>query len=191
MKIVGVGAGPGLLTEEAIKTIENATLIYGSPRSIELVKRYIGSGSVVKVIEDYKALRSLPNEAVVLSTGDPLLGGLGYLKGEIVPGISSMQLACARLKVSLLKVVPVTFHGRKTDPELVAAEISRGKSVFILTDESTDMNGLCGYLERKGLATDVAVLTDLGYPEEKIIIADTSHPPRTPGLSCVIIGHIR
>ena len=50
--------------------------------------------------------------AVVLSTGDPMLSGLGYLEGQVIPGISSMQVACARLKISQLRMVPVTLHGR-------------------------------------------------------------------------------
>ena len=41
MKIIGVGAGPGLLTKEAIKAIENAKIIFGSKRAIELAKEHI------------------------------------------------------------------------------------------------------------------------------------------------------
>jgi len=65
MKIVGVGAGPGLLTEEAISAIENATVIFGSKRAIALAKEHIGCE--VHEITDY-TLDSLPGNAVVLST---------------------------------------------------------------------------------------------------------------------------
>ncbi len=187
MIIVGVGAGPGMLTLEAAKAIGEAKLIYGSERSIDLVRDYIKPGCSVNVIEDYKRLRGLSDEAVVLSTGDPMLSGLGYLDGLIVPGISSMQVACARLKISQLKVVPVTVHGRSMDPEPIASELRRGKCVFLLTDDSTDIEGLCRYLKTQGLSRDVAILTDLGYPEERIILGKTSRPPKAPGLSCVMI----
>jgi cobalt-precorrin-7 (C5)-methyltransferase len=129
--------------------------------------------------------------AVVLSTGDPMLSGLGYLPGRVVPGISSLQVACARLKISLLKVVPVTVHGRSLDPEPIASELRKGKCVFLLTDENTDLTGLCSHLESLGLKGDVAVLTDLGYPEERIVLGGTEAPPRAPGLSCVMIGQFR
>ncbi len=191
MTIIGVGAGPGMLTHEAAAAIEASGLIYGSKRAIDLVRDHIKPGCSVNIIEDYRKLRELPETAVVLSTGDPMLGGLGYLEGKVVPGISSLQVACARLKVSLLKVIPITVHGRALDPEPIAFELERGRCVFLLTDDSMDMAGLCRYLEMRGLKEDVAVLTDLGYPEERIVIGSTDLPPTAPGLSCVMIGRLR
>jgi cobalt-precorrin-7 (C5)-methyltransferase len=191
MIIVGVGAGPGMLTLEGVKAIETAGLIYGSKRAIDLVRVHIKPGCSVNIIEDYRKLRELPEDAVVLSTGDPMLSGLGYLPGRVIPGISSLQVACARLKVSLLKVVPITVHGRSLDPEPIALELRKGKCVFLLTDESTDLEGLCSYLETRKLSEDVAVMTDLGYPEEKIVLGSTGAPPKAPGLSCVMIGRFQ
>ncbi len=191
MKIVGVGAGPGMLTMEAARAIREARLIYGSERAIDLARDEIYPGTDVRVIEDYGALRKLPPEAVVLSTGDPMLSGLGYLDGDVIPGISSMQVACARLKVSQLKVVPITVHGRNMDPEPILEEIARGKCVFLLVDDSTDLAGLCRLLEERGLKKDVAILTDLGYQEEEIQKGTTSSPPRSKGLASVIIGDLR
>jgi cobalt-precorrin-7 (C5)-methyltransferase len=190
MKIVGVGAGPGMLTFEAARAIREARLVYGSQRAIDLVREKISPGCDVLVIENYRALRELPAEAVVLSTGDPMLSGLGYLGGDVVPGISSMQVACARLKVSQLKVVPITVHGRSMDPEPILEEVARGKCVFLLVDDSTDLPGLFQLLEDRGLSRDVAVLTDLGYPEEEILRGTTSSPPHSKGLASVMIGDL-
>lgn len=190
MKVIGVGAGPGMLTLEAIEAIKSAIMIYGSERSIELARPYIQPACDVRVIEDYRELARLPEGATVLSTGDPMLSGLGYLGGEIVPGISSMQVACARLGISQLRMIPITFHGRKMNPEAVAFELARGMTVFLLTDSGTDIVGLCRFLEERGLKKDVAVLTDLGYPEESISIGETSSGLEAPGLSCVVIGEI-
>ena len=191
MIIVGVGAGPGMLTLEGVKAIEKAMLIYGSERSLDLVRAHIKPNCSVNAIEDYKKLRELPDNAVVLSTGDPMLSGLGYLPGIVIPGISSLQVACARLKISLLKVVPITVHGRGLDPESIATELKKGKCVFLLTDDNTDLVGLCSYLGSQGLKGDVAALTDLGYPEERIALGSTDAPPRAPGLSCIMIGKFR
>jgi cobalt-precorrin-7 (C5)-methyltransferase len=188
MIIVGVGIGPKMLTPEASEAIGQARLIYGSKRAIDLVRNHISPGSSVEVIKDYRELAGLPEEAVVLSTGDPMLSGLGYLKGRVIPGISSMQVACARLKVSQLKVVSITVHGRSLDPVAIAFELRRDRCVFLLTDESTDLQGLCRYLESQGLRRAVASLTNLGYPEERIDKGNTASPPQAPGLSCVLIG---
>ncbi|MCX6675078.1 MAG: cobalt-precorrin-7 (C(5))-methyltransferase [Methanothrix sp.] len=188
MIIVGVGAGPGMLTQEAIKAIGEAGLIYGSQRAVDIASDFFRTDSIIRIIEDYKQLRALPDEALVLSTGDPMLSGLGYLQGRVIPGISSLQLACARLRVSQLKVVPITVHGRSLDSEGIASELRRDKCVFLLTDERTNLEGLCSGLEAEGLSRAVAVLTDLGYPQEKISRGDTASPPPAPGLSCVLIG---
>jgi cobalt-precorrin-7 (C5)-methyltransferase len=188
MIIVGVGTGPKMLTLQAMSAISEAKFIYGSERAIDLARDHIQSGCTVRVIEDYKKLRELPEEALVLSTGDPMLSGLGYLNGEVIPGISSLQVACARLKISQLKVTPITVHGRSLDSEAIAFELCRGKCIFLLTDEGTDMEGLCRHLESQGLSYAVAVLTNLGYPEEMIIRGSTASPPKAIGLSCVFIG---
>ncbi len=188
MIIVGVGAGPQMLTAQAAQAVAQAGLIYGSKRAIELVAEHIDPRCTVRIIEDYKKLRDLPDEAVVLSTGDPMLSGLGYLKGRVIPGISSLQVACARLKISQLKVIPITVHGRNLDPDAIAFELRRERIVFLLTDEATDLPGLCQHLESQGLHREVVALTDLGYPEEQIDRATTASPPKAPGLSCIIIG---
>ena len=71
---------------------------------------------------------------------------------------------------------------------VIAFELCRERCVFLLTDDSTDLEGLCRYLESQGLRRAVASLTDLGYPEEKIDRGSTASPPQAPGLSCVLIG---
>lgn len=188
MIIVGVGIGPGMITQEAAKAVGQANLIYGSRRAIELARDYISPGSRAVEIEDYKKLSSLPEDCVVLSTGDPMLSGLGYLPGRVIPGISSLQVACARLKISELNVVPISVHGRRMDPEAIARELGCNRSVFLLTDDRTDLEGLCRQLEEKGLKRSVVALIDLGYPQERIDRGSTASPPRAPGLSCVFIG---
>lgn len=179
-----------MLTLEAVRTVGEAKLIYGSQRAIDLVAEHIPPGCAVRVIENYRKLCELPAEAVVLSTGDPMLSGLGYLEGRVVPGISSLQVACARLKTSQLDVVPLTVHGRALEPEKVAFELRRGKCVFLITDEGTDLAGLCRNLESQGISREVTVLTELGYPQERITRGSTTAPPAASGLSCVVIGDL-
>ena len=188
MIIVGVGAGPKMLTLQAISAIGESKLIYGSKRAIDLVLDFIPPDCIVRVIEDYKKLSEIPDDALILSTGDPMLSGLGHLKGKVIPGISSLQVACARLKISQLKVMPITVHGRELDAEAIAFELGRGKCIFLLIDDSTDIESLCLYLEAKGLSRKIAMLSDLGYPEEKILRGSTASPPRASGLSSAFIG---
>jgi cobalt-precorrin-7 (C5)-methyltransferase len=178
MKVVGVGCGPGMLTEEAIWAITGATLVMGSGRAIELASRFIPEGCEVRVIADFSSL-SVPEHAVVLSTGDPMLAGLGYLGGEIIPGISSLQLAASRLAIPLEQVVVVRAHGKDHGPAFagIAHELDQGNIVFIIADPKFSIPALCEAIGEGGKGISVALCEDLGYPEERITVGTISDPP--------------
>ena len=107
MKIVGVGCGPGMLTAEAVRVLKDASVVYGSARAIALARNAIPPGCEVHGITDYRSLRLLPRDAVVLSTGDPMLAGLGpLLEGDIVPG-SHRCRSRLRLRLPLTRVAVV------------------------------------------------------------------------------------
>jgi cobalt-precorrin-7 (C5)-methyltransferase len=178
MKVVGTGCGPGMLTEEAIQAISSASLVMGSQRAVELVSRFIPEGCEVRVISDFSSL-SVPDHAVVLSTGDPQLAGLGYLGGKIIPGISSLQIAASRLHVPLETITIIDLHGKElgTAPADITGELRRGKRVFILADPAFRIHDLCAMLSGTGEGISIALCEDLGYPEERISIGTVSNPP--------------
>ena len=151
MKIVGVGCGPGLLTEEAVLALAGARRVYGSRRAIELARHALPRSCEVHEIREFSSL-DLPEEAVLLSTGDPMLAGLGDRGGEVVPGISSLQLAFARLRLPLVKAAVVDGHGR--DPGTAIAEtveeVRRGKIAFVLPDPAFPVEQLAQALRRRG-----------------------------------------
>ena len=188
MKIVGVGCGPGMLTEEARRGLQKARLVYGSERAIEIARSAIPEGCDVRVIEDYRRLKELPAHAIVLSTGDPMLAGLGYLPGEVVPGVSSLQVACARLKVPLTKIVCVSAHAKDHAGarEEAVDEVRRGKVVFLIADPELNVQDLAAALPTE---TKIAVCEDLGYPNERIAVGTAAEPPEARGdLFVVLVG---
>ncbi|MDD1653768.1 MAG: cobalt-precorrin-7 (C(5))-methyltransferase [Methanomicrobiales archaeon] len=191
MRVVGVGCGPGMLTEEAIRAIRGATEIHGSRRAIELAWAHIPGGCRVEVIRDYGSLDNLPPQAVVLSTGDPLLAGLGRAGVEVIPGISSLQVAAARLGIPLARLVVADAHA-KDHAEAVAMaaeEIRRGRVAFLLTDPGFDPAILASALGNMSGRIRIAVCDRLGYPDEKITTGTPRDPP-PPGssLSCIMAG---
>lgn len=179
MKIVGVGCGPGMLTCEAIEIISHAYLVYGSPRAIALAREHIPAGCTVRVIEDFGALRALPGDAVVLSTGDPMLAGLGYLDGEVTPGISSLQVTLARLHVPMARISVVAAHGRDHDAAIreAVAEVCRGKAVFLLADPGFDVSWLARQLLPAPPGLTISLCEQLGYPDERIVTGTPDAPP--------------
>jgi cobalt-precorrin-7 (C5)-methyltransferase len=191
MKIVGVGAGPNLLTREAASAIESARIIFGSRRAIELAGEYIKCE--VHEIEDY-TLNSLPQDAVVLSTGDPMLSGLGKFakKGDVViPGISSLQLACSHLRLDVEGLVVITAHSR--DVEAVKSrlikELTGGKNVFLLPDATFGVDETAAMLKQRGISRRLWVFEKLAYPDERISEGTTERPPfAISGLYCIMIA---
>lgn len=179
MKIVGVGCGPGMLTEEAILRIAEAKTIYGSDRAIEIARPHIGKGCEVKTIDDFKALHQLPQDVVVLSTGDPMLAGLGYLSGDVTPGVSSLQVAAARLHIPLSRISVVVAHGRGHEKGMqeTLEEVQRGKMVYLLADPKFDVHELYRRLETLPGPLRIAVCENLGYPEERITSGELASPP--------------
>lgn len=190
MKIVGVGCGPGMLTEKAILALQGAKRVYGSRRAIELARGAFVRSCEIHEIRDYSSL-DLPEDAVLLSTGDPMLAGLGERSGEVIPGISSLQLAFARLRLPLVKVAVVDGHSR--DPGQAIAEtieeVGRGKIVFLLPDPSFPLGDLAAVLMKKRIPCSIALCEDLGYPAERITLGTPGEPPITRSkLFSLVIG---
>jgi len=191
MKIVGVGCGPGLLTEQAIKELRAARNVYGSERAIGLARPFLSPSCRVKSIDDFKSLHRLPQDAVVLSTGDPMLAGLGYLQGEVIPGVSSLQVAAARLHIPLSRIAVVVAHGRGHEKGMTdtVEEVRRGRIVFLLADPKFDTGELYDRLRRLVPPIQIAVCENLGYPDERIEVGPAENPPApAAGLYSLMIG---
>ena len=164
--VVGVGASEGYLTEKAIEEIRKADIVYGSKRALEIAKKYIRSSfaEIKRFNED--AYRTIKKEGerrrvVVLSTGDPMVVGLGKkIKGRIIPGVSSIQLAMAKLGVDLTEVMVIDGHAKDCIDEVKKA-FKIGRNVLILADSKFSIEKLKRF-------ADITVLENLGYKEERI-----------------------
>jgi cobalt-precorrin-7 (C5)-methyltransferase len=192
MKIIGVGCGPGLLTVQAMLELKKARFAYGSERAITLARPFLPANCTVRSIDDFKKIPALSDNAVILSTGDPMLAGLGYLRGEVVPGISSLQIAAARLHIPLSRIVVVVAHGRghRQGLEDTIDEVRREKIVFLLADPKFNVADLYSRLAALSLPLQVAVCENLAYPEERIMVGDITSPPHPESaLYSLVIGN--
>jgi len=190
VKVLGVGCAPGLLTEEAVRALRGARKVYGSRRAIEIARAALPRSCEVHEIRDYSSL-AIPDDAVLLSTGDPMLAGLGDHGGEVIPGISSLQLAFARLRLPLARVAVVDGHGRDAGQAIAETleELRRGKIVFLLPDPLFPVEILAGALRDAGIACTIALCEDLGYPAERITRGTPDAPPAVRSrLFSLVIG---
>ncbi len=141
LSVVGVGLKREHINLEAKKKIENAEYIFGSGRAIDIAKEYISCEfEVIKsfgsdVYRDIER-KAEKDEVVVLSTGDPMVAGLGRFFGnaEIIPGISSVQVALAKLKIDLCDVIVVNAHSKEIDGDF------KKRGLLILAKKGVDLN---------------------------------------------------
>ena len=133
-KIYIIGIGPGAseyLTKKAIDTVKASDYTVGSTRAIELFddvqnKIAFNVKELLDKLEEGVELACEGNAVSILSTGDPGFSGVlntvlrisaekGFPKEsiEVIPGISSLQLAAARCHIQWDSANVMTFHGRE------------------------------------------------------------------------------
>ena len=144
-------------------------------------------------------LKSLDNDIVIISRGDPLWFGIGrilldnFLKEELLfyPSKTCVQLAFSKLKKPWQDNKTVSIHGRDSN-ELINCLKQKLKSIAILTDPKNESLELI----RKNLAElkienyyDFWLLEDIGSEKEKIslILNDENLPKDISALNLVIL----
>ena len=188
-KLFIVGVGPGskdYLSNKAINIVKNADVTIGSWRAIDIFDD-IGETIGLNVKDLHEKLQLGVDLAIsgknvcVLSTGDP--GFSGVLKTikkiakskefneeniEVIPGISSLQLAAAKCKISWDEANIMTFHGRENIEDILDS-IDNGQPTIVLP--SRDVKDMVWFLLDNGVNGErkVTICEKLSYPEEKIL----------------------
>jgi len=191
--IVGVGPAEGYLTDRAKEIISRADVVFGSVRALRLAEEYIRGEKVELNRFDRGEMERVVRagarkEAVVLSTGDPMVSGLGKLvRGKVEPGISSVQLALARLGVDLCEVVVVDAHARDSHQEVLRATEFRNR-ILILADKKFNLGRLVEMGRSKGVnVTKLVVLTNLGMEDEEVVEVNAAEGLRPETVASVTI----
>jgi precorrin-6Y C5,15-methyltransferase (decarboxylating) len=145
--VVGVGDdGPAGLPPVTLARIERAELLVGGRRHLELFEGTSGErltiadglDEVIRRIDEASANRRV----VVLASGDPCYFGigpaladrLGRERVEVVPHVSSVALAFARLGLSWQDARVVSAHGRPLEDAVRAA--GGATKLAVLTDDT-------------------------------------------------------
>ncbi len=188
--VVGIGvSGRKSISRDAMNIMMRSGLVAGAERHLkefpDIVARKIAlSGGLEHGIRAIKQhLRSGKNRQVsVLATGDPLLYGIGELMirtfGEgrvsIIPNVSVVQEAFARIKKGSAGVKVLSAHGRGPDALVtIASRVSGADKIAIFTDKANSPAKIAKALLRAGLKGYVAyVCESLGTDKERIISGD-------------------
>ena len=182
--IIGVSAeGLASLNPSVRRLVRGAEVLYGGKRLLKLFP--FSSSEKIPITDNLEAVsHSIKanlgrKKIVVLASGDPNFYGIAnYLRQtigkefiDIIPNVSSMQLAFARIQESWEDAVFTSVHSRSMNR---LAEIVRtNDKVCILTDEKNNPAVIARELRHKRIDHRLAyVCQDLGSEKEQIIAAD-------------------
>ena len=179
-KIYVVSVGPGsqeYLIPRAQERINKAKYIAGGERNLKLVDITTKEYFIIRNnLPELKAFLSQNISAcpVVLASGDAgFYGILKYLKAnfpsekiEVIPGISSIQVAFARLGDMWHDATLFSVHGRPLEDLLKLMTLSK---IAVLTDTHNTPQAIARLLtEHKLNPFKIAVLNNLCYDDEFI-----------------------
>lgn len=188
-KIFIIGIGPGsseYLTKKAIDTVKASDYTVGSTRAIDLFedvnnKITFNVGDLLEKLEKGVDLAIKGDTVSILSTGDPGFSGVlntvlriandkNFPKEniEVIPGISSLQLAAARNYIQWDNANVMTFHGRENIQDILEV-INNGKPTIALP--SRKVRDMAQFLLDNGVDENrkVVVCERLSYDDEKIV----------------------
>jgi len=177
--IIGVGDdGLDGLTEAARKLITGASLLVGSERTLasfppSKAERMILGGDLDAAVRRLEGHRT--GTAVVVMSGDPLFYGISRFLGErlgkdrfeVVPHVSSMQLAFARVKESWDEAYLTNLANHPV--EHVVERIRTAEKVGLFTTEAVPPSQVAAELVRRGIDYFTGyVCENLGSPDERV-----------------------
>lgn len=198
-RVIGVlDDGAASLNATALAYLRNADVVIGGARTLALFERELKPGAVrhdlTKRLKDVpewvRAARADNLACVVLATGDPLCHGIApYLAQhlcvqalDILPNLSTLQLACARIGLAWQDARVVSVHARDagewtrgSQPAhglyALAQALRRHARLLVLTSPDNSPDRIARLLLEEGLGDDfhMAVAENLLQPEERVL----------------------
>ena len=191
MTVVGVGAD-GSLEPAAETLVREADVVLGGRRHLELVAPVGGQErrpwpsplgpALLALLDELRGRR-----VVVLASGDPMVSGIGTTlvralgaeAVQVIPAVSSVALARARMRWSAEESVVVTLVGRHE--ARVLREVAPGRRILVLTS-GPETPAVVGELltEAGHPGAVLTLLGDLGSEAESRSVKTAREWARTP-----------
>ena len=202
-RVIGVlDDGAASLGAAALQHVRQAEWVIGGTRTLQLLAGHIApgvqqrdlTGALSKVPEWVRAAQEAGQRCVVLATGDPLCHGIAaYLASrlciealEVLPNLSTIQLACARLGLPWQDMRIASIHSHDagewvpgSDPKhglyALLQDLRRHDRLAVLTSPANSPDRVARMLLAEGLgdAFQLAVAERLCQAEERVV-ADLS-----------------
>jgi cobalt-precorrin-7 (C5)-methyltransferase len=196
--VAGIGPGhPDYMLPAAAKAIAGAGVLVGGRRALAQFAKGAGQKTMaitrdIAAVMDFIRQEAETEDVVVMVSGDPgyysLLDALRrYFPSEqlrVIPGLSAMQLAFARLALPWHEAKLLSFHGRV--PAAKDLQYEQGSIVGMLTDAKYTSKTIPAVLMAHGWPkeTRLFICARLSYADEKIVrttLAEAEVLPETAG----------
>ncbi len=179
--ISGGPGGPQYITEIARKKAQEAEVLIGSklqlqsvmPKKDQTVYEETSIERIMELIDEHRAKKTavmVTGDAGIYSLSQKIIDRFGKdAVKEVVPGVSSIQVAFARIKEPWLNVRVFSFHGRPLEGLEKVLEHER---VAILCDREHNSKVILRKLMDYGLLKgkrEIYVCQELTLPEERVI----------------------
>jgi cobalt-precorrin-7 (C5)-methyltransferase len=179
IRIVGCGPGsPDYLIPAARKAIEEAEVLVGASHLLDLFPKHPAErirvqADIPKILEEI-AGRLHRRKIAVLVTGDPGLRSLaqpvlkrfGRESCEVIPGISSLQVAFARLGLDWAKARIIDAHGG--NPDLDTASVAQAEKIAIFAGREESIKWVGDLVREIGEGYAIYVCENLTLEGEKV-----------------------
>jgi precorrin-6Y C5,15-methyltransferase (decarboxylating) len=203
--VIGVlDDGAASLSPTALALLRRADWVIGGARTLALLDDDIAphaqrrdlTGQLSAVPGWIAAAREAGQTSVVLATGDPLCHGIAsYLASrlcieavEVLPNLSTVQLACARLGLAWQDARIVSVHSKDAGEWRVGAEPGHGlyalaqslrqhDRLLVLTSPDNTPGRIARLIVAEGLGDDfqMAVAERLCTPDERVVAELSPH----------------
>ncbi|MEK6531098.1 MAG: precorrin-6y C5,15-methyltransferase (decarboxylating) subunit CbiE [Deltaproteobacteria bacterium] len=183
--VIGIGVnGRKSISRDALNIIMRSGLVAGSARHLKefpLLKaeKFAFSGGLDKALGIIKERLGQGKDIAVLATGDPLLFGIGELiirkfgKDNVcvIPNVSVVQEAFARIKKGSAGVKVLSAHGRGAGAlEGVVSGVMGADKAAIFTDHANSPAKIAKALLNAGLKDyTVYVCSGIGSKKERVV----------------------
>jgi precorrin-6Y C5,15-methyltransferase (decarboxylating) len=172
-QVIVIGCDGGSLPPEAESALAQAAAVAGAPRHLAVVPLPPEAERILICRLDLAldAIEAHPGPVAVLASGDP--GFFGIVRAlrtrgitpAVVPAVSSVALAFARLGLDWDDALVLSAHGRATGP-VAAAALAHPKAAILTGPPEAATGALRAALRSAGRTVYVA--ERLGTPDERV-----------------------
>lgn len=174
--VIGIGPGdPDYILPAALKTAAGCPVLVGGKRALALFpdgqqERFLVTGDLDGLRNFLQQRLREGKDVAVLVSGDPgFYSLLGFLrknfsaeKLQVIPGISSLQLAFARAGLAWQQAELSSVHGRS----ITEVNPDPGALLGLLTGKDNPPRKIAAHLLAQGPNRRVLLANNLSYPDE-------------------------